>query len=276
MLGADLVGFHTQQHCNNFIETIASELESRIDYEQFSVFRGSHATRVQPFPISIAYPGAAEPHGDPDRSILDGLGIQTRIILGVDRLDYTKGLLERLKGLEFLLDRHPEYCGKVTLLQIASPTRETVEKYREYAETVTKEVERVNKKFGTKNWQPVVFEKKHYTHERLLHLYRLADVCLITSLHDGMNLVAKEFAAARSDEEGVLVLSQFAGASRDLKGAILINPYSAEEASDALHMALSMPKSEQHRRMTAMRAAVRDYNIYRWSAEFIKALSRLD
>ena len=215
------------------------------------------------------------PYGlEPNRKTLDTLGINgEHLVLGVDRLDYTKGILERFKAVEFLLDTHPEYVKKLTLLQIASPTREMIEKYREYAARVTEEAERINKKFGTKDWKPITLEKRNYSHDELINLYQLADVCLVTSLHDGMNLVAKEFAAARNDESGVLVLSQFAGASRDLKGAILINPYSAEETSSALHAALIMPKAEQHRRMKTMRASVRDYNIYRWSAELIKALA---
>ena len=277
MLGADLVGFHTQQHCNNFIETVGNEIESRIDYEQFSIFRNEHKTAIKPFPISIAFPGNADGHDEPNRKTLDTLGIHgEHLVLGVDRLDYTKGILERFKAVEFLLDTHPEYVKKLTLLQIASPTREMIEKYREYAARVTEEAERINKRFGTNGWKPIVLEKKNYSHGELIHLYQLADVCLITSLHDGMNLVAKEYVAARRDESGVLILSQFAGASRDLKGALIINPYSAEETSAALHTALSMPKTEQHNRMKLMRTSVRDYNIYRWSAELIKALSQLE
>ena len=277
MLGADLIGFHTQQYCNNFIDTVGNEVESRIDYERFSVFRGTHQTLIKPFPISIAFPGIAEGHGKLDKTVLTVLGIKsTYLVLGVDRLDYTKGILERFKGIEFLLDKHPEYSGNLTLLQIASPTRETVEKYREYAMRVTEEAVRINKKFGTKDWKPIVLEKRNYTHEALIHLYQHANVCLITSLHDGMNLVAKEFVAARRDEFGVLVLSQFTGASRDLKGALLINPYSAEETSEVLRIALTMPKAEQNKRMKTMRDSVRDYNIYRWSAELIKALSQLE
>lgn len=277
MLGADLVGFHTQQYCNNFIDTVGNEIESRIDYEQFSIFRGAHQTLIKPFPISIAFPGTAEAHGELNKDIIVNLGIKSKyLVLGVDRLDYTKGILERFKGIEFLLDKHPEYRGNLTLLQIASPTRETVEKYREYAVRITEEANRINQKFGTRNWRPITLEKRNYSHEELVHIYQHASVCLLTSLHDGMNLVAKEFAAARRDECGVLVLSQFAGASRDLKGAILINPYSAEETSAALHVALTMPKAEQHLRMKTMRASVRDYNIYRWSAELIKALSQLE
>ncbi|MDO8552211.1 MAG: trehalose-6-phosphate synthase [bacterium] len=276
MLGADLMGFHTQQNCNNFMDTVASEVESRIDYEHFSIFREAHRTFVKPFPISIAYPGNAEPSETPDRNILVKLKIRGNLILGVDRLDYIKGIPERFKGFEFLLDGHAEYRGTTTLLQIGSPTRESVGMFREYAQRVVAESERINEKFGTKDWKPIILERRSYSHAELRNLYQLADVCLVTSLHDGMNLVAKEFAAARRDESGVLVISQFAGASRDLKGALVVNPYSAEETSAALHTALSMPKTEQHRRMKTMRASVREYNIYRWSAELIKALSQLE
>lgn len=277
VLGADLIGFHTQQYCNNFIDTVANEIESRIDYETFSIVRGGHETRVRPFPISIAFSGTEHPLPEADRAILEELGITApQLALGVDRLDYTKGLLERFKAFEFLLDEHEDLRGQLTLLQIASPSRESVEKYREYAEAVTAEAERINKKFGTGAWRPIVLEKRNYRHEQLAQLYRLANVCLVTSLHDGMNLVAKEYVAARDDEEGVLVLSKFAGASRDLKSALIVNPYSAEETSGEIYKALTMPKSEQHRRMKALRASVRDYNTYRWSAEIIKALVQLN
>ena len=277
MLGADIVGFQTQQYCNNFLDTVASEIEARIDLEHFSIFRNAHQTFVKPFPISIAFPGIAEREEEADRATLDRLGITTgQMALGVDRLDYIKGIPERLKGIEFFFERHPEYIGRVTLLQIASPTRTSVDTYTKHAQTVFAEVERINRKLGTRDWKPVVLHHRNFTHAELRSLYRLADVCLISSLHDGMNLVAKEYAAARGDETGVLVLSQFAGASRNMKGAILINPYSAEETAEALFKALSMPKTEQRRRMKAMRASVRDYNVYRWSAEIIKTLAELD
>ena len=158
-------------------------------------------------------------------------------------------------------------------MQIASPTREGVVKYRQFNEDVTVETERINKKFARNDWQPIVLLKKHYSHEEIYQLYRAADFCLVASLSDGMNLVAKEFVASRYDEAGVLILSQFTGAARDLKEAILINPYSAEETAEAIHKALTMPESEQHRRMKKMREAVKNYNIYRWAAEFIKAVA---
>jgi alpha,alpha-trehalose-phosphate synthase [UDP-forming] len=275
MLGADLVGFHTQQYCNNFLDTVGSELESLIDNERFSISYAGHTTYVKPFPISIAFPGPAE-HTQQKNSILERLGIRTEsVVLGVDRLDYTKGILERLKGIEFFFDTHPEYKERMTFLQIASPTREDVEKYREYANTVTTEAERINEKIGTRTWQPIILEKRTYSHSELRDLYEHSEVCMVTSLHDGMNLVAKEYVAARSNEDGALILSMFTGASRDMRGALLVNPYSAEETAEALYQALIMSKTEQHRRMKTMRDSVRDYNVYRWAAEFIKALAAL-
>src|SRR5262249_17816211 len=160
-----------------------------------------HETSVKPFPISIAFPGQAEPKKEALTSSLEKLGIHSQYLaLGVDRLDYTKGLLERFKGVEFFFDKHPEFREKLTFRQIASPTRESVEKYKEYSNDVSTEAERINAKLGTRSWRPIVLEKRTYSHRELLDLYELANVCLVTSLHDGMNLVAKEYVAARTKE----------------------------------------------------------------------------
>lgn len=276
ILGADVVGFHTQQFCNNFMDTVSAEIESRIDLEHFSITHGDHRSLIRPFPISIAFPGVAEGAEKPDRSVLEKLGVHTKYLaVGVDRLDYTKGILERFKAVEFLLDNHSQYREQFTLVQISSPTRESVDAYREYADRVTAEAERINQKFGTREWKPIVLEKRNWSHQEIQPLYQLANVCLVTSVHDGMNLVAKEFVAARGDEAGVLILSQFTGAARSLKEALIVNPYSSEGTSEAIHQALMMSPTEQHRRMKALRASVRDYNIYRWSAELIKTLSQM-
>ncbi len=276
MLGADLVGFHTQNYCNNFIDTVGTELESRIDFEQFSIHRTHHETRVKAFPISIAFPGAAEAEGEPDKRVLESLNIRTEYVgLGVERLDYTKGILERFKGIEFFLTNHPEYRERFTFLQIVSPSRGTIPKYKEYAEAVFAEAERINEALGTREWKPIVIEHRHYSHAELKNLYQLADLCLVTSVHDGMNLVAKEYVAAHGDKGGALVVSQFAGASRGLKGALIVNPYSAENTAENIFTALTMPIAEQHRRMKLMRDSVRNYNIYRWAAEIIKSLTEI-
>jgi len=277
MLGADVVGFHTQLYGNNFIDTIGKEVESLIDTEQFAVTHNGHLTYIKSLPISIPFTNKEQVmNQEEDRKALDKLNIKTKYIgLGIDRLDYTKGILERFKAVEFFLDAYPTYKNQFTFLQIAPPSREGVEKYRQFAEDVTIEAERINQKFKNANWQPIVLLKQYHTHEEIYPLYRIANLCLVTSLHDGMNLVAKEFVAARNDEAGVLILSQFTGASRDLKEALIVNPYSAEQAAKAIHAALSMPKVEQRRRMKKMRDAVKNYNVYRWAAELIKAVASL-
>ncbi len=282
MLGADLIGFHTQLYCNNFIETVGRELEARIDYEQFNVMRDGHTSRIRPFPISIAMetragtPNAAA-RKEEARELLDSLDIHAKHIgLGVDRLDYIKGVLERLRAVDLMLETCPEHRGQFTFIQISSPSETPSDQYRSFVESVNREVERINARWGTKRWQPVVFLPRHHTHEELARYYRLASVCLVTPLHDGMNLVSKEYVAARTDERGVLVLSQFAGASKELADALIVNPYNARETAAALDQALRMPVAEQERRMKKLRAVVRGYTIYRWSAEFIKSLTELD
>jgi len=283
MLGADLIGFHTQLHCNNFIETVGRELESLIDFEQFTVTRGDHLSVVKPFPISIAFSNGYE-YQSPDRGekleskkLLQNLGITAKHIgVGVDRLDYTKGILERLKAIEIFLNKYPSYKGNFTFIQIAAPSKSKIKKYSEFASAVQKGVERVNSLFKTRNWKPIVHIEKHHSHEEIDHFYKLADFCLITSLHDGMNLVAKEFIASRNDEKGVLILSQFTGASKELKEALIVNPYNGKQTAEAIHTALEMTNAEQIKRMKKLRSAVRNHNIYRWSAEFLKTLANFE
>ena len=276
MLGADVIGFHIQQYCNNFLETVGKEIESIADLEKFAIYHKGHTTYIKSFPISVAFTAGADGIPEPKSSLLEDMGIKTKYLgVGVDRLDYTKGILERMRGVEFFFDIYPAYKKQFTFLQIAPQTRKAVEKYRQFNDDVTREAERINKKFQDNDWQPIVLLKEHYTHEKIYPLYRSADVCLVTSLSDGMNLVSKEFIAARNDESGVLILSKFTGASRDLTGAIVINPYSAEETADAIYQSLTMPPAEQRRRMKKMRDSVKNYNVYRWAAEFIRAVTSL-
>ena len=283
MLGADIVGFNTQQFCNNFIDTIGKEVESLIDLETFSITREDHTTHIKSFPISIVFSDSKETKIEQSESndlglgILKKLGIQTKYLgLGVDRLDHAKGIPERFIGIENFFDAHPEYQGQLTFLQIASPHREHFKEYQEqYKDLITKEANRVNQKFGAKEWKPIVLETTQYSPLELKALFKIAHFCLITSLHDSMNLVAKEYVATRNDSLGVLILSQFAGASRDLKDALIINPHNTEEIGTAIYTALTMPLSEQRRRMDTMRTSVKDYNVYRWAAEFIKAVTSL-
>lgn len=281
LLGADLLGFHTQLHCNNFIETVGRELESLIDYEQLCVTRDDHTSFVKAFPISIAFfngsLSTAVLESEDDREAVSReLSIKTPFIgLGVDRLDYTKGILERLKGIEIFLAKYPVYQKQFTFIQVAAPSRDTVERYREFAREVRAEVDRINDRFRDGQYRPIILIERHHSHEEVYRLYRAANVCMVTSLHDGMNLVAKEFVASRTDESGVLILSQFTGASRDLKDALIVNPYNGEQTADAIFAALTMPLSEQRKRMCKLREAVRSHNVYRWSADLLKTLLAL-
>jgi trehalose-6-phosphate synthase len=198
--------------------------------------------------------------------------------IGVDRLDYTKGIPERFRGIERFLEKHPSYEGRFTHIQIGAPSRTHIHRYQDLIADVEAEAERINQRFQTRQWKPIVFLKEHHNHDQIEPYYRIADVCLVTSLHDGMNLVAKEFVATRSDEEGVLILSLFAGASLELEDALIVNPYDTDQVADAIYYALEMDPHEKRERMRRMRRVVRHYNIYRWAANLIGAASevRLD
>ena len=283
MLGADLVGFHTQFHCNNFLDTVDRALESRIDWERFAVNKGGHTTLVKPFPISVAFPDAfqdapAEP-GAPtgDRTtLLKELGIKTKFLgVGVERMDYTKGVLERFHGIERFLEKYPRYQGAFTFVQLGAPSRTHIKRYHDFLAEVEQEAERINWKFKTKDYKPIVFLKKHHSHQEILPYYRLTDVCMVTSLHDGMNLVAKEFVATRADEGGVLILSRFTGAARELRDALIVNPYDTEQLADSIRFALEMEPEEQSARMHRMRETLREHNIYRWAGNLIEELTRI-
>ena len=279
MLGADIIGFHTQQYCNNFMATVGREIEAIIDSEQFSITLKGHVTHVRPFPISVAFTFAEDKKLEIKKGeeLLEHMGVKTEYVgLGVDRMDYTKGISERFKGIELFLDLYPSYKEKFTFLQIAPATEQEIGEYSKFNDRITSEAEKINEKFQKNNWRPIILVKKQLNHRELSLLYRQANVCLVTPLHDGMNLVSKEFVAARNDESGVLILSQFAGSSKELKGAIIINPYSVEQTAAAINEAINMPAIQQRQRMKKMRETIRNYNIYRWSAEFMRAVVSLD
>ncbi len=280
LLGADLVGFHVQSHCNYFLETVDAALESRVDWEHFAVTRRGQRTLVRPFPISVHVPepGPAPVNGVPREraAIFLGLGVQASLLgVGVDRVDYTKGILERLRGVERLLTKHPTYVGRFCLVQIGAPSRTRIARYSQLLGEVEAEVARINARFASGKWRPIVLMKRHHSHAEIARYYRVSDVCLVTSLHDGMNLVAKEYVASRDDERGVLVLSQFTGAARELHDALLVNPYDTEQLADALAAALQMSPEEQRERMRRMRRTVREHNIYRWAANLIRELAEI-
>jgi len=282
MLGADIVGFHIQFHCNNFLDTIDRFLESKIDWEQFSVDRGGHTTLVKPFPISVGFENISDKNSaikerEPLReTIFKEINLHTKYLgVGVDRIDYTKGIPERFRAIERFLEKYPEFVGEFTFIELGAPSRTHIKRYRDLMTEVEEMVDKINWRFQTKGWKPIVFLKAHHSHEEINRFYKASDICMVTSLHDGMNLVAKEFVVSRDDEDGVLILSQFTGASRELKDAVIINPYDIEEMADAIFLSLKMDSDERSERMRRMRAVVKEHNIYRWAGNLITTLARL-
>ncbi|MCK9351934.1 MAG: trehalose-6-phosphate synthase [Candidatus Paceibacterota bacterium] len=274
LLSADVLCFHVHHFCNNFTDTVKKELEAKIDTENSAVYFNGKETLVKHFPISIPFTNlhSATLH-DPDKvKTIVGEDIDDlRVILGVDRMDYTKGLIERLKGIEQFYDTYPEFKKNSVFVQVAAPSREAVPKYQQYAKQVLSEVERINNKLQTNTWKPILFLHKQVKQEDLVYLYRKAEVCLVTSLHDGMNLVAKEYVAQHKDK-GVLILSEFTGAARELHSALKINPYSAGDIVNALNQAFTMEHSERKARLEAMRNKIVQYNIFRWAADIFDSL----
>jgi trehalose-6-phosphate synthase len=275
LLGADLIGFHIQAHCTSFLQTVDRTLESRIDWEHFAVNREEHRTAVKPFPISVEFtstsPAQPEQNTYLDRvALLRESGVEALFLgVGVDRVDYTKGILERFLAIERMLEKYPIYREKFTFVQIGAPSRTHIKRYHDFLADVEAESERINWRFQTGKWKPIIFLKRHHSHVEIERYYRSADICLVTALHDGMNLVAKEFVAARDDEQGVLILSRFTGAARELRDAVLVNPYDIERTADAIRYALEMEPEERTARMQRLRKVVKEQNIYRWAANLI-------
>ncbi len=281
MLGSSIVGFHTQLFCNNFVEAVDRFLEARIDRERQSVVLAGREALVRPYPISIEWPNRwaadAPPVAECRRAVRAELGLAEDALLGVgvDRLDYTKGIEERLLAVERALERFPHLRGRFTFAQLAAPSRTLIPQYRELNDRVEEVAARVNARWAQGAWRPIALLRAHHEPPTIFRALRAADLCYVSSLHDGMNLVAKEFVAARDDERGVLVLSRFTGAARELTEALLVNPYDLEEASSALAAALAMPAGEQAERMRAMRAFVQDLNVYRWAGRMLADAARL-
>jgi len=276
MLGSTIIGFHTRFHCKNFMETVDRFLEARIEHEHSTVSYHHRETLIESYPISIEWPDTAtstawasteECRGRVFARL--GLAPDTCLALGVDRFDYTKGILERLHAVEHLLKTHPEWLGRFVFVQVAAPTRDALDEYRAFQERIFRVTDRINKRYGRDGYQPVHLLARHHERDAINEMFRAADVCVVTSLHDGMNLVCKEFIAARDDERGVLVLSRFAGAARELHEALIVNPYHVEETADALHRAATMPLAEQRERMASLRMTVREHNVFRWAGRML-------
>jgi trehalose 6-phosphate synthase len=279
MLGADLVGFHLQQYCNNFLDTVDRMVEARLDWDHFAVEIQKRVVRVRPFPISI---DSWADRGMAGGEALDqqsarlraqyGLG-ESQIVIGVERIDYTKGLAERFRAIERLLEKCPQYHRQFTFVVLGAPSRTHIRRYRDLIAELESLADEINWKFRAENWKPIHFLVAHHDAATVHAFMRMASLCIVSSLHDGMNLVAKEYVAAREDGDGVLILSELAGAARELSDAIIINPYDTEQFASAIRYAMEMPEDERRSRMERMRRQVEEYNINRWAAKFLTALS---
>jgi len=281
LLAADILGFHTRYHCQNFLATVDRYVEGQVDTELMTVSVQGHVCQVAAYPISIAWP----PRGLEDvspahacrRDVMRrfGIGENVHLLVGVERWDFTKGIVERFLALERFLEQQPRWRRRVTLLQVAAPTRSRLPVYQRLQTETHEAARRINERFGDGEWTPIVLIPEHQEPPQVFELYRAADVCLVNSLHDGMNLVAKEFIAARDDEDGALILSTFAGASRELVEALLVNPYDIVGTSDAILAALEMPREERRKRMKLMRRTVKENNVYRWAGRILTDAARV-
>jgi len=280
MLSCDLVGFHIQNHCNNFLETTNKLLESRVDTEKFSVVRFGKETFVRSFPISInGYLSQGDSNLDLAREvekIKKEYDLEGKLVaVGVDRIDYTKGLLERIQAVDRFIEKNPQYKNKFVFIQLAAPSRTHIKRYHDLMNEIDELVEKKNWKYSDGAWKPIIYLKRHFSPEEIQPYYALADMCIVSSLHDGMNLVAKEYVASKTDLNGVLVLSKFTGAAREMAGSVLVNPYAIEEFADAIKLAVEMPLEEKKKRMQNMRKVVNENNVYRWAGNIITELTSL-
>jgi len=281
LLGSSILGFHTRFHCSNFINTVDRSLETRIDWDSSMISFQGKLTAVNHYPISIAWPDRAElplPFESECRAhirTINALPQAHRVGVGVERLDYTKGILERFLAVERLLELQPEWIGEFSFIQIAAPSRTKIEEYQQLTQQVIASADRINERFGREGYRPIHLRIEHHEPKDVNTYYRGADFCIVSSLHDGMNLVAKEFVAAREDEQGVLILSQFTGAATELPEALIVNPYNIDQCAAALHLALTMPPVEQRARMRSMRGIVQEFNVYRWAGRMLMDAARM-
>ena len=282
LLGNDLLGFHLRYHCKNFLDTVDRTLEAKVDYERFEVTRGGKVTVVRPFPISIDFEDhqqAAQSRTVEDEmkrwSMQLGLGDEV-LGIAIDRIDYTKAIAERFRALDRFLEKYPAYRERFVFVQIGVPSRTHVRQYQLLDDEIDGLVEEISWKWSTDSWRPIVYLKQQHSPIQMMALHRLADFCMVNSLDDGMNLVAKEFVASRADEEGVLILSRFTGVARELTDAVLVNPFAVDEVAEAIYQSLTMPADEVRKRMQKMRAAVADNNIYCWAEKFLSTLLKFE
>ena len=281
LTASTIVGLQTPDDCRNFLDTVEAFLNARVDRARGIVTHAGLTTTVRAYPVSIEYPdrnaGECPPAETCRRAIRERLHLapDVRLGIGVDRLDYTKGIAEKFLAVERLLELHPEHEGRFVFVQIAEPSRIRLPEYQELAFTIRETAARINLRFGAGDYRPIILLEARHEPAEVYRYLRAADLCYVGSLHDGMNLVAKEFVSAREDHRGVLVLSEFAGAARQLSAALIVNPYAIADAARALHDALTMTDEEQAARMHAMRATVAEFNAYRWAGEMLADAAQL-
>ena len=276
LLANDLLGFHVQHHCNNFLDTVDRNVEALVDTEHHLVRYGGHRVYVRPFPISIDVAGYATTATEQSfEDAFPELAAATRgqlLLAGVDRLDYTKGIPHRLRIFEALLEHYPELQQRVTFVQVGAPTRSAIPRYADLAAEVDALVTDINRRFSTPGWTPVRYLAHHHDRDLLAVLYRHADACLVTSLHDGMNLVAKEYVAAHAGTAGTLVLSKFTGAARELLEACLVNPYDIEGSAAMLAESLRLPEVTRAEAMRRLYDRVCGHDVFDWASEILSSL----
>ena len=280
MLGSDFVGFHLQSYCNNFLDTVNSLFPVRVDWDRFAVLHEKGSTVVKPFPISIQPWNERKTLSDEEFHKLEGQYRQdlelkdARIVVSVDRLDYTKGIPERLGAIDRFLEKYPSFKEKVSFVQLAAPSRIHIPRYRELVKEIEETTDQINWKHRSHGWKPIILLKEHHDPKTVYTFLRMADVCIVSSLADGMNLVAKEFVAAREAGDGVLILSEFTGVARDFQEALQINPHARADFAEAIRIALEMPAEEQKRRMAQLKARVAENNVYKWAADLLSELAQ--
>jgi trehalose 6-phosphate synthase len=279
LLGNDLLGFHLSKHCQNFLDSVDQAERANVDHQNGQAINNGISTTVGAFPIGIDFNAHREIAGS--SATLEALhgwknriGTDVQLGIGIDRIDYTKGIPERIRALDLFFKRHREWREKLVFLQVGVPCRTDICEYRQIADEIREQIRAMNARWQTDGWKPIHYVEENQTSEQMIALHRLATFCLVTPLHDGMNLVAKEFVASRSDLDGVLVLSRFAGAADTLTDAILVNPFSENDIADGIWRALTLPASERRERMGRMHAIVQGNTVYKWASDILLGLMR--
>jgi len=281
LLGNDILGFHTRYHGLNFLDSADRFLEVRVDRERFSVFKEGRETLVRPFPISIDAAGIEHLSESSDVrnaviKIRRDFRFRDKILaVGVERLDYTKGILERFRAVDRFLEKYPSFRGRFVFLQLGPLSRIHIPQYQSYNDAIYRTMLGINDRWRDKDWQPIVLHKTHLEPREVIGYLRAADICIVSSVHDGMNLVAKEFAASRGDEDGVLILSKFTGSARELESALIVHPFDTDGFAEAILQAVTMEPEERRDRMRKMREAVRDNYVFRWAGKIGSEMRQL-